>query len=404
MRSIAEFLNNTSQSRPFIHDDVISEDDRKALETVRKVRLFAEKAVTTAVSLQAMRLTSLSTSRSSDPWGTDTQDTVMTMSPGRNQKRKLREAQNELWENRNILTRLKSFGLIYEGAVVIQKRALDLKNELAIDHNVTFYDKEKFDMKEELADLLILRRDKNSTDEAQSILKKILQENPTNQEDENGGHSLRFASTSTPSYQRNLRLQYKLGQLWKERGQLDKAKNSLRIVFEAYTDENPKDIEKIKQVGEQLLELYDLRVQRGALELREVFLSQLLGVRSELEKVTGRPLEHRSQCDDALQWCRDKGIQVPEPSPDYRFDMIDDDGSSPLHCAALKCRKESVIIQMLEHTDTLENRDSDSDTPLLSAVGSSNVAALRLLLLKGGSLNARDNKRQTPSTEVKRQR
>lgn len=314
------------------------------------------------------------------------------MSPGPRRKRKLIEVKNELAENRKIPERLKNSGL-YEGAVELQRRALDLRKELAIDHDIPFHAEEKNSMKEELADILAQCGTESSGCQAISILEGLLYPELANQADVIDEELPPVPSTSNQSPQNNLSIHHKLGQLCKDKGQLDGAMENLRIAFDAYTDENPRNDQKTKQVGEQLLELYEHRVRFGGAELRGVFVSQLQGFRNELEDVTGRPLEHRSQCDAALDWCYGEGIQVPKKN---RFDIIDDEGSSPLHCAARKCHEASVISQMLENTDTLENQDNHGDTPLLVAVASSNITALRLLLQKGGSLNARDYQRQTP--------
>lgn len=374
---------------------MLSEDDRKALDTVREVRAFANNAATAFVSYQAVGLTSLSRSRPAAQPSASNPDTTISVKPGPRRRRKRTEVDNELLENRKILTRLKSFGL-FEGAVSMQKRAFDIKDELAVDHDTPFQDEERQAMKEELSGILVKCGTESTTDEALSILQELLNLELSTMGDGSDDDSLVApSSTSTRSHQGSLSLHHKLGQLCKETNRIDRALENLRIVFDGYAEESPKDTQKIKQVGDQLLELYEYRVELGGAEQRGVFISQLRGFRTELESVTGRPLEHRPQCDAALDWCRDEGIIVPAENNEYRFEIIDEDGSSPLHRAAHQCHEESVISQMLENSVTLENRDENGDTPLLVAVGSSNVTALSLLLQKGGSLNALDRQRQT---------
>lgn len=389
--SIAGFLQKTAQPRP-----VLSEDDRKALDTVREVRAFANNAATAFVSYQAVGLTSLSRSKPIAQPSASNSDTTISVNPGTRRRRKRTEVDNELIENRKILTRLKTFGL-FEGAVSMQRRAFDIKDELAVDHDVPFQDEDKQAMKEELSGILVKCGTEYTTDEALSILQQLLDTKLSTQRDSSNNDShLAPSITSSRPHEGDLSLHHKLGQLCKETNRIDRAMENLRIAFDGYADEIPKDTQKVKQIGDQLLELYEYRVELGGAEQRGVFISQLQGFRTELENVTGRPLEHRRQCDAALDWCRDQGINVPEANNEYRFEIIDDDGSSPLHRAAQLCQKEPVISQMLENSVALENQDENGDTPLLVAVGSSNVTALSLLLQKGGSLNARDRQGQTP--------
>ncbi|ROW04802.1 hypothetical protein VMCG_04779 [Cytospora schulzeri] len=393
---IADVLQETAQPRQLSQDAVLLEDDRKALESVRRVRAFVNNTATAFVSYKAVGLTSLSKPRSIAQSSTSDPGVTIAVTPGPRRTRKRIEVDNELLENRKILTSLKAFGL-FEGAIWVQRRAFIIKDELSVDHRVPFQDNEKQAMKEELAEILVKCRTESSKEEALSILQELLNLELSKLRDANDDISLPVSSpTSIRFHQGNLSLHHKLGQLYKDTGQVDRAMENLRIVFDAYADETPKDTQKIKQVGDQLLQLYEYRVELGCLEQRGVFISQLRGFQTELEDLTGRPLEHRLQCDAALDWCQDEGIMVPKVNQEYRFDIINDDGSSPLHYAAQRCQREDVVSQMLENSITLEEQDEDGETPLLAAVGASNVTALSLLLQKGGSLNARDHQHQTP--------
>lgn len=361
------------------------------------MREFANNAATTIVSFQAGGLTSQSTIRQLSVYAPNS---TIALSHETGRTRTLREADFELRANRKIFTRLRSLGF-FETAVIMQKRAFDINDELASDHNVPVQPEESYTMKEELADMLVECKTEGSTEEALSILQELLNTGdlePAARTDTNGSEkNLPLVLPSPyPPQQRKLQIHYKLGQLYKDTGQLDKALANLRIVFDTYAAEAPKDTQKIEQVGEQLWELYNLRVNLGIAGPRHIFISQLQGFKAELEKVTGRPLEQRALCDAALDWCRDEGVPVPEKNQEYRFDIVDDDGTSPLHRAAQTCQKDDVIRQMLDNSDTLENQDSNGDTPLMVVIGSANLTALPLLLQAGGSLKARDRHKQTP--------
>ncbi|KUI57414.1 26S proteasome non-ATPase regulatory subunit 10 [Cytospora mali] len=392
LRQLANLLGDlqvSAKPRQLNLQAALSEDDQKAHDTALKIRAYANNAATTLAAFQAVGLPSLPTRRPIDALGTNIPDTTLSVSPGPSRMRKRREVDNEMAQNRKVFMRLTSFGL-FEGAVGVQRRAFDLKDELASDHGEPFTNKEEYAMKEELVDILVECRTEGSTEEALALLQELLDV------DTKEHHPLLVPPSSFPSHQGKLSLHHKLGQLCKDTNRLDMAMEHLRIAFDAYADATPKNTQKINEIALLLRELYENRVEFGGTVQRGVFISQLQGFRNEWENVTGRPLEQREACDEALDWCREMDILVPEVNQEYRFDIMDDDGSSPLHRAAQKCHKEIVIRQMLEDSDDLEGQDDNGDTPLLVAVGSSNMTALSLLLQKGGSLKARDRQFQTP--------
>lgn len=289
------------------------------------------------------------------------------------------------------------FGL-YENAEKIQKRALLIKEELSNHHGVPFVQEERDEMEEQLADILIECKTEGSKEKAVSLIEKIIGDNSRDRETDNSNNLLTFPLSPT-SDEEKLSLHYKLGRLYKSTGQMDLAEKELRTAFNAYAEESPQDTAKIDEAGKELLELYDIRVEFGDREHRPVFLSQLHGFKRELQSIMGRPLEHQqTTCDKALEWCKEKGIVIirDNDSGEPRFDLLDEDGSSPLHHAADKCEDELALQQMMENSDTLENRDGNGDTPLLVAVSSSNTTALAVLLQKGASVKARDSQHQTP--------
>lgn len=311
---------------------------------------------------------------------------------------KAREHLEHEWkQNRKDLERLVEYGL-FENAEKIQRRALVIKEELSIHHEVPFLREERDEMEERLADILIDCKVEGSTEKAVSLIEKIVGENPKRRGTETTNSLLTFPWSST-SDQKKLDLHYKLGSLYKETGQLDLAERELRTSFNAYayTKETPQDMSKIRQAGKELLELYHFRVEFGDPEHRPVYNSQLQGFRQELLEIMGQPLEQRrTTCDKALEWCTKQGIDVSTETGGPRFDTLDEGNSSPLHHAAEKCLDELALQQMTENSDTLENRDLSGDTPLLVAIGSSNTTALAVFLQKGASVKVRDSQQQTP--------
>lgn len=311
---------------------------------------------------------------------------------------KAREQLDHEWEqNRKDLKRLVGYGL-YENAEKLQRRALLIKEELNSQYKIPFTQEERDEMEERLADILIECKVEGSTEKAVTLIENIIGENSNGRDTGNSKNLLTLPWSST-SDQKKLGLHYKLGGLYKETGQMDLAERELRTAFNAYaySEESPQDIQKIRQAGEELSELYECRVEFGDRENRSVFMSQQKAFEQELRSILGRPLEHRrTVCDKALEWCEKEGIIVSFENSEPRFDILDEDGSSPLHHAAEKCDDDLALQQMMENSDTLENRDTSGDTPLLVAVGHSNTAALAVLLQKGASVKVRDSQQQTP--------
>lgn len=367
--------------------------------TLRGIRTFANDA--TAFVVQSVSTTTATSSRYIGTLRTDTPVVSSSTAQPSLFPKARRQLDHEWEQNRKDLERLVGFGL-YENAEKIQKRALLIKEELSSHHGVPFMQEERDEMEEQLADILIECKTEGSKEKAVSLIEKIIGENPRERETDNSNNNnlLTFPTSPTsPTHdERRLSLHYKLGRLYKSTGQMDLAEKELRTAFNAYAEEVPRDTAKIHEAGRELLDLYDMRVELGDSGHRPVFLSQLHGFKQELQSLTGRPLEHRqTACDRALAWCEGEGIAILQENGDGpRFDILDEEGSSPLHHAAEKCEDELALRQMAENSDTLEARDAGGDTPLLVAVGSSNTTALGVLLQKGASARARDSQQQTP--------
>lgn len=358
--------------------------------TLRGIRTFANDA--TAFVVQSVSTTATSSRYYGPLRPGDTNPVSSPVQPPSFRKAR-RQLDHEWEQNRKDLERLLGYGL-FENAEKIQRRALLIKEELSNHHEVSFMQEERDEMEEQLADILINCKTEGSKEKAVSLIEKIIGDNSRGTGTEKNLLTLPWTS---PSDKKKLDLHCKLGKLYKETGQMDLAEKELRTAFDAYAEESPQDMPKIHQAGDQLLELYEIRVEFGDREHRPVFLSQLHGFRQELHSVMGRPLDHRqTTCDKAIEWCKKEGIAVSREDDEPRFDIIDEEGSSPLHHAAEKCEDELALQQMMENSDTLENRDSSGDTPLLVAVGSSNTTALAVLLQKGASVKARDHQQQTP--------
>lgn len=340
-------------------------------------------------------MSTLSSSRTIASLSPTSLGSTIAVDPGPSRVRVRREVDFELAEQKKALATLKALDL-FESAVKVQRRVCEIREELVAYHSVPFQHEERCRIKEELADLLVGCKLDSCTEEALSILLELLNPEPAAHDGAVDDSPLPGPPSSFPIQEDKLRIHLKLGQLYKETAHLDSAEDHLRVVFNAYAMENPKDIQKIDDVGEQLLELYSYLVEHGGAEQRAVIIGKLNGFRNELADVTGCPLQQRPQCEDALAWCRVEGISLlPVSGQDYRFDTIGANGSSPLHNASERCHEEAVIRQMLDNSDTLEKEDTQGDTPLLVAVGSSNLTAITLLMQRGCNINARDRQCQT---------
>lgn len=371
----------------------MNEINRITFETTLKgIRTFANDATALVASTTATSSWYISALRPKDL--TPVSSSTVHVATFRKARKHL---EHEWAQNRKDLKRLVELGL-FENAEKIQRRALLIKEELSSQHEVPFTQEERDDMEEQLADIIIDGKVEGSTEKAVSLIEKIIGENPKGGSTKHPNNLLTFPRSPT-SEQKRLSLHYKLGRLYKDTGQLDLAERELRTSFNAYAyaAETPQDMPKIRQAGAELLELYHCRVEFGDRDHRPVHISQLQGFRQELHSILGQPLEQRrTNCDKALEWCAKEGIDVStENGP--RFDILDESSSSsPLHHAAEKCQDELALQQMMENSDSLENRDISGDTPLLVAVGCSNTTALTVLLQKGASVKVWDRQQQTP--------
>lgn len=393
LRQIATSLRQTAQHRLPSQDPAVYEINRRTFETTLKgIRTFANDATALVVSTTATSSRYISELRPRDPIPFSSSTVQVAAFP------KAREHLEHEWaQNRKDLERHVELGL-FENAEKLQRQALLIKEDLSSHHGVPFTQEERDDMEERLADILIDCKVEGSTEKAVSLIEKIIGETSVGRSTGHTNNLLTFPWSSV-SNQKRLSLHYKLGRLYKDTGQMELAERELRISFNAYAyaEEIPKDMQKIRQAGEELLQLHHYRVELGDRDHRPVYISQLQGFRQELHTIMGQPMEQRrTNCDKALEWCSKEHIDVTtENGP--RFDILDESStSSPLHRAAEKCQDELALQQMMENSDTLENRDMNGDTPLLVAVGCSNNTALAVLLQNGASVKVRDSQQQTP--------
>lgn len=363
--------------------------------TIRGIRTFANNAAA-FVAVKSVSRTTATSTRYVGQWKPGHAPTVSSTSQVPAFPTSKRQLDHEWEQNRKDLERLINYRL-FESAEKIQRRGLQIKEELSSEHGVAFIQEEQDEMEEQLADILIECKVEGSTEKAVCLLEKKL--SGDHHEDRTTQHpdSPPALASSSLSRQRRLSFHCKLGRLYKETNHLDHAQEHLRKAFNDYADETPRDIHKIRQVGMELLELYDYRLEFGDTEHRPVSLSQKEAFKTELHTVIGQPLEQpRPTCDRALAWCEKEGIAVSLEDDGPRFDLPDEEGSSPLHRAAEKCDDELALQQMMDNSDTLESLDGSGDTPLLVAVSSSNTKALAVLLQKGASVKVRDMQQQTP--------
>ncbi|KAJ4419073.1 hypothetical protein N0V82_005196 [Gnomoniopsis sp. IMI 355080] len=368
-----------------------SEDDGETLEINMRIRAFANHmAIGIAMDeTDTLRKRTRSSKASSSPathLSIDDQGQVPIVKPTKSQ------LMPELEANRTALDRLKTFHL-HEGAVELQRRAVEINMWLASDRTKWEESNKYHEMREVLADFLLQCDSKESLDEALDILKQQVRLFTV----------IPCELTSATPYQldpRLTRLHLKLGKAYKETGQLEYAMRHLRTAFAACDNEDPSELEMLEDIANHLLEVYEYRVHDSDDAQRVVCVSQLRGFRTEMETALGRPpADHTPECSEALRWCENTMIMgmVQKIDQRYRFDKIDPDiASSPLHIAAEKCLHDKIVLQqIIENSDTLENRNEENETPLLVAVEKSNIDAIALLIKKRANVNARDNKQHT---------
>lgn len=294
---------------------------------------------------------------------------------------------HELEANRSALIHLREYNL-YEGAVEIQRRAIEIKEFLASDPELWPTSMEYHEMQEILADILLQCDSEECRQEALTIFQSevfhITRNNP---------EELTAEDTSTKAHKKLIGLHLKMGKAYKETGQSEFALKHLRKAFHDCKSLSPKDSQTLQTIGEHLLEVYEYQVHDGDESQRAVRITQLQGFRKELEAALGRPF---TECTEAVSWFDTVNVVVPKRNERYRFDIVDQESStSPLHIAAEKCKDMTVLQQIIENSDTLENLNGENETALLVAVENANTDAVALLIKGGASIKARDKEQQT---------
>lgn len=77
------------------------------------------------------------------------------------------------------------------------------------------------------------------------------------------------------------------------------------------------------------------------------------------------------------------------------LDIQDNDGDTPLHCAAC-CGQLPIVEQLLAAGAQIDPKDHDGDTPLHLAAGSNHSAIATLLLKNGAHKDSQNNEHMTP--------
>lgn len=375
LNEVSSFLVQAQQYET-VTQYAISEDDRETLDTIKTNKKIRECAVEMAASIRKT-----TTSASSF---------IESLSPHPTTIPERQQLFHEWSENRNELEHLKE-RQEYLSAVEMQRRALEIQMLLA-EHDgrphAWVHSDEHDAMMEDLAALLLQCGTEEARQQALSILESQLGSLDL--------EPLDTTSTLSPDQvQKRNRLHLKLGQVYKDTGQLDRALYHSREAFRAYKSENPRNLQRIQEVGQLLSQIYEFQVQEGDPTQKAVRQTQCRGFKKELQSALGQPLPEL-ECKAAVAWCTSMGISVKKLEEEYRFDIEDPDWNmSPLHMAAEKCQEIEILQQIIENSVSLEEKNSDQETPLLVAVEKSNFAAIKLLLKRGVNLQAKDQEGQT---------
>lgn len=283
--------------------------------------------------------------------------------------------QHQLEQNQKMVLLLVKSDIFLK-ASFYQRKAIRWKEKLAEVHMVPFDYRERVDMNEFLADILLGSETKESRREGREILKALLAEECSREKE-------------ARDQDRRCRLYHKLGNVYMAvEGDVKQAIKMLNRAFEGRRQIVPMPVDLVIESGELLVRALQLDQAfdeaRGYME----WIRQTLRPKTVPEPVS-------SPSDLAFGWCKERGFDVNVPG--FSFDECDaTHGTSPLHLAVIE-ENTAVLRQMLDQVANFERPDdADGATPLLLAAGTRNTETTALLLDHGARADARDRGGKTP--------
>ncbi|TDZ25328.1 Ankycorbin [Colletotrichum orbiculare MAFF 240422] len=251
--------------------------------------------------------------------------------------------------------------------------AMAIRKDLADDGFKAFEKVEEQEMLEELADL----RDLCGTEESREMALEAFQ-----------SLSQECVAQHHVDTVRQSRLSHKLGKVYFGAKVWPEACKHLADALYLRIEENPRSEAEIVETYDVLLEAYRNNGDRTTLQATKEWITGMLGT-----------VEHNSSNDfDAvLEWAERNGLK------DYAVNKLDTptidateaEERSFLMAAIsdtdMKPRLLETIIQKISRLETQDPRTGD--TPLLAAVASGSLDAVRLLLQHGAGVGAKDKRR-----------
>ncbi|KAF4778292.1 hypothetical protein HER10_EVM0002671 [Colletotrichum scovillei] len=267
------------------------------------------------------------------------------------------------------IVELLRVGELFESATQHLQDAVSIRKLLAEAGKKEFNELEQQDLDEQLADLNIMCETEVGTAKAREILEAL-------------NHQCDMQQPI--DLIRSSRLHHKLGKLLFDSQYLLGACRHLQTAMELRLREDPRDRERIMETYELLRHVQGLRGSHAE------FLAIKDWVEEEIGPVEDSP---HNEFETALSWAHNKGFH--EATLDDmnlpKFDVCDLQ-KRPLLFAAIADddMDVGVLEQVIQYYQNLEVIDSNGETPLMVAVTTGHVSAVRLLLENGACSDFKD--------------
>lgn len=349
--------------------ELVEHEEKGALDDVIRTWRRTADDVATVVSLSDLPRTAFD-NRSIPPTGSISTDNSLMCKedffdpePDHEDTPSTEILELKLQANQGIVNRLMTTG-IFPKAVKYQRRAIEFSEQLTQAHDEGSSFDKLADMKERLADILLECDTERDDLEARKVLEELLRKE-VNQPDKQRNEA------------RRCRLYHKLGNLYYKQGNIQQAEIFVNRAFEGRKKMDPRPDQDVADSAELLIKVFQSCEALDEAGGIADWMRQVLRRPSDSESFDSVACSFEDKLTNAYKWCVEIGLDIGDPN--FRFDMCDSEGSTPMH-RAIKAENLEVLKDMLLHVPDVDQRDENNSTLLHQAAATRNKRIVGLLL------------------------